>query len=208
MHIPNKQKSKNKRHTILLFLLFSLLSMVVEIVFIQRKSDLSLPETVEIAVCVYGNGLFIRKREADLGSLAYLEVLALTALVRLEIYPENAVRFDHGVLDGADLNIDNIAVDLDNGNVLLMACFHYTGLQFLHFLSATHHGNARIVDHADQITAMFANIKFLITHNKILQFVFNFLLIVIRFVTVFCLYFYYTRFSEKFRDFVTLFADC
>ena len=171
------------------------------------ESNISLPETVEIAVSVYGDGLFVCESEAYDGRFAYLEILALTALVRLEIYPENAVFRDHGMFYGANLNVYDIAVDLDDGNMLFVACFHHTGLKLLHFLSAAHHGDARVVDHTDQIAAMLANIKFLVTHYKILRFVFIFI-DCFRFVTVFCLYFYYTHFSEKFRDFVTLFADC
>jgi hypothetical protein len=119
---------------------------------------------VEIAVSVYGNGLFIRKREAYDGRFADLEILALTALVRLEIYPKNAVFRDHGMFHRANLNVYDIAVDLYDGNMLFVACFHHTGLQFRHFLSAAHQGYSRIVDHTYQIAAMLANVKFLITH--------------------------------------------
>jgi hypothetical protein len=45
-----------------------------------------------------------------------------------------------------------------------VACFHHTGFQLLHFLSAAHQGYSRIVDHTYQIAAMLANVKFLITH--------------------------------------------
>ena len=171
------------------------------------ESNISLPETVEIAVRVYGEGLFIFEGETYDGRFAYLKVLTLTALIRLEIHPENAVFRKHGMFYGADRYVDDVAFHLYGGDMLFVACFHHTGFQLLHFLSAAHQGYSRIVDHAYQIAAMFANIKFLITHHKILRFVFYFKLIVIRFVTVFCLYFYYALFSEKFCDFVTLFAD-
>jgi hypothetical protein len=129
---------------------------------------------VEIAVSVYGNGLFVCEREADDGGFAYFKILALTALVRLEIHPKNAVFRNHGMFHGANLNVYDIAVDLYDGNMLFVACFHHTGFQLYHLLTAAHHGDACIVDHADQIAAMFANIKFLITHNKILRVIFYF----------------------------------
>jgi hypothetical protein len=51
--------------------------------------------------------------------------------------------------------------------MLFMACFHHTGLKLGHFLTAAHHGNARIVDQTDQISAMLANVKLIvIAHNS------------------------------------------
>jgi hypothetical protein len=72
------------------------------------------------------------------------------------------------MLNRTDRNRHGIALYLYNGNMLLVACFHNTGLKLGHFLSAAHHGNARIVDHADQVSAMLTNIEFVvITHDKI-----------------------------------------
>ena len=50
-----------------------------------------LPQTVEIAVSIYGNGLVIAQAEGHVGLFAGLEVLALTAFFGLDIDPFDVV---------------------------------------------------------------------------------------------------------------------
>ena len=53
----------------------------------QTELYFRLPQTVEIAVSIYGNGLVIAQAEGYIGLFAGLEVLALTVVFGLDIEP-------------------------------------------------------------------------------------------------------------------------
>ena len=53
----------------------------------QIKLDFGLPQTMEIAVGIYGDGLVIAQIEGNVWLFAGLEVLALTAVFGLNIDP-------------------------------------------------------------------------------------------------------------------------
>ena len=132
----------------------------------HRLAHLCHPKTVKIAVCIDCEGLFIRQRKGSDGGFTYLKASAMSALIGQKIYPEYAVLLGHRMLNLTDVHDYRVTGNRSNRDMLLVACFNDTCLKLCHFSSAAHHGNACIVDHSDQIAAMLANIKLVITHNK------------------------------------------
>jgi len=127
---------------------------------IERLSDLCLPQTVKIAVSIYGNGLFVAQKEGDMRSVLGFEVLAVTAVLGLEIDPLDIVDIHHGVVHGAHIDGDNTVFHGDNGEMFLAAGFHGVGFQDLHGLTAADHGHAGVVDEFNFISAVAADGKF------------------------------------------------
>ena len=120
---------------------------------------------MEIAVSVNCHGSFIAERKAYGRLTADRKALALTASIGLEIYPSNMMLFEHRMSNRADGYLNDIAVLFYNGNMLFMACFHGTGLKQGHFLTATHHRNTRVMNYADNVATVLANVKSDFTHN-------------------------------------------
>jgi hypothetical protein len=126
---------------------------------------------VQVAVSVNGNGGLISECKGYLGCTCYVQALALSAAVGLQIDPRDVVLLAHGVGYGTDVNTYGVALNGNYGNVLLVAGFNNACLELGHFLSAAHHGNSTVVDHTNNIAAMFANVKLVFTHNNVLLFI-------------------------------------
>ena len=134
------------------------------------RSKLLLPQAVEIAVRVYRDGLFVGESKDGFGSLADLEVLAVESLVALESHPKDAVLLCHGVLDRSDRYLDEVALDLRYGDVLLVACLDYAGHELSHLLAATHYRHAVIFYLFNYVSAVLTYKKFnVVFHYFILQ---------------------------------------
>ena len=121
---------------------------------------------MEVAVGVSRKRLFISEGKGHNGRLADRQALALTALVGLEIDPKDAMLLGHRMLHAANGHGNGIPFNGNDGNMLFVAGLYHTGLQLGHFFAAAHHGNTCIVDHADQISAMLANIKLVVIAHK------------------------------------------
>lgn len=128
--------------------------------------DLAHPKTVQIAVSVNGKGSFVGKSKGDRRDIADRQTLSLTAAIGLEVDPKDRMLLGHRVRYRTDRNGDGVALDRNDGKMLLLACFDCVWDELRHFLTAAHHRNARIVHHTDQITAMLTNIKLIIAHKK------------------------------------------
>ena len=66
----------------------------------------------------------------------------------------------HGVIHTADIDIDGTVLHGDHRNVLFGAGFLSVGGQGMHLFTATDHGDAGIMDHANQVTAVRADVEF------------------------------------------------
>ena len=135
------------------------------------KSDLEigLPQSVQVAVCVDSDRLFIRSQsKGHGGSRAGLQVFALTTGGGLQIDPGDIVLRNHGVLNGADLNSDEIAFDAGNGDMLLHTALNGSGNQLSHFLAAAYNRDTGVLDFTDNVTTVFTDKEFTFTHLNFL----------------------------------------
>ena len=80
----------------------------------QGRLYFRLPQTVEIAVGIYGHSLVITQAEGHVGLFAGLEILALTAFFGLDIDPLDVVLISHRMIDAANVDMDCAVL---NGNV-------------------------------------------------------------------------------------------
>ena len=84
------------------------------------KDELRFPQAVEVAVGVDRLDLIaLAEREADLRLFAGMQFLTLIALLGLERYPFDVVLRQHGVLHGADLDMDDAVFHRPDRDVLL-----------------------------------------------------------------------------------------
>lgn len=127
--------------------------------------NVCLPESVEIAISVSGNGCFVAEGESNSGFFTGVETFAVTATVCLEIHPSDIMLFCHGVSDRTDGNFDDIIFNCNDGGMLFDACIDRTGDKVLHFFAAAHKGDAGVVDKAYEIFTMFTYIEFAFTHD-------------------------------------------
>ena len=104
----------------------------------------------------------LAESKADLGFLARMQFLALVALLGLERYPFDVVLRQHGVLHGADLDMDDIVFHRPDGDMLLHGGIGGAGNDLPHRLAAADDGNADVLDFGNDITAMLAKIKLLL----------------------------------------------
>ena len=123
---------------------------------------------MQVAVSVNGNGGLVSESEGYFGRAGNVKALALSATVGLQIYPRDVVLLAHRMRYGANVNTYGVALNGNYGNVLLVAGLNNACLELCHFLSAAHHGNSTVVDHTNNIAAMFANVKLVFTHNNVL----------------------------------------
>ena len=100
--------------------------------------------------------------EADLRLLAGMQFLALIALLGLERYPFDVVLRQHGVLYGADLDMDDAVFHRPDRNVLLHGGVGGAGNDLAHRLATADDGNADVLDFGNDITAMLAKVKLLL----------------------------------------------
>ena len=103
----------------------------------------------------------LAESEADLRLLAGMQFLALIALLGLERYPLDVVLRQHGMLHGADLDMDDAVFHSPDRDVLLHGGVGGAGDDLAHRLTATDDGNARVLDLGNDVTAMLANVKLL-----------------------------------------------
>ena len=104
----------------------------------------------------------LAESEADLRLLAGMQFLALIALLGLERYPLDVVLWQHGMLYGADLDMNDAVFHSPDRDVLLHGGVGGTGDDLAHRLTATDDGNARILDLGNDVAAMLANVKLLL----------------------------------------------
>ena len=104
----------------------------------------------------------LAESEADLRLLAGMQFLALIALLGLERYPLDVVLRQHGMLHGADLDMDDAVFHRPDRDVLLHGGVGGAGNDLAHRLTAADDGNARVLDLGNDVTAMLANIKLLL----------------------------------------------
>ena len=108
----------------------------------------------------------LAESEADLGLLAGVQLLALVALLCVEGDPFDVVLRQHGMLHGADLDVDDTVFHRPDGNVLLHGGVGGTGNDFAHRLAAADDGNAAVLDLGNDIAAMLANVKLLLDDDS------------------------------------------
>ena len=127
------------------------------------NDKLRFPQTVEVAVGVDRLDLVaLAERKAGLRLFAGVQLLALVALLGVEGDPLNIVLRQHGMLHGADLDMDDAVFHRPDGNVLFNRRIGRAGDDLAHRLTATDDGNARVLDLGNDVTAMLANVKLLL----------------------------------------------
>ena len=70
---------------------------------------------------------------------------------------------------GTDLNMNDAVFHNDDGKMLFPTGFHRVGDKGFHLFPTAHQGNACIVDHADQVAAVAAEIKLRFHYNSLLD---------------------------------------
>ena len=127
------------------------------------KDESRFPQTMEVAVCVDRlNLITLAECKADLGFFAGMQLLALIALLGLERYPLDVVLRQHGMLHGADLDMDDAVFYCPDRNMLLHGGVGGAGNNLAHRLAAADDGNADVLDFGNDITAMLAKVKLLL----------------------------------------------
>ena len=104
----------------------------------------------------------LAESEADLGLLAGVQLLTLVALLGVERDPLDIVLRQHGMLHGADLDMDDAVFHCPDRDMLLHGRVGRAGDDFAHRLTAADDGNARILDLGNDVAAMLANVKLLL----------------------------------------------
>ena len=121
---------------------------------------------MEIAVCVDRFDLVaLAESEADLRLLARVQFLTLITLFGVEGYPLDVVLRQHGMLHGADLDMDDAVFHSPDRDVLLHGGVGGAGDDLAHRLTATDDGNARVLDLGNDVAAMLANVKLLLNDS-------------------------------------------
>ena len=104
----------------------------------------------------------LAERKADLRLLARVQFLALVALLGVEGHPLDVVLRQHGMLYGADLDMNDAVFHSPDRDVLLHGGVGGAGNDLAHRLTATDDGNARVLDLGNDVAAMLANVKLLL----------------------------------------------
>ena len=118
---------------------------------------------MEVAVCVDRlNLITLAECKADLGLLAGVQLLTLVALLGVERDPLDVVLRQHGMLHGADLDMDDIVFHCPDGDMLLHGGIGGARNDLPHRLAAADDGNADVLDFGNDITAMLAKVKLLL----------------------------------------------
>jgi len=127
------------------------------------KDESRFPQTMEVAIGVDRfDFIALAESEADLRLLAGMQFLALIALLGLERYPLDVVLWQHGMLHGADLDMDDTVFHRPDGDMLLHGSIGGAGNDLAHRLAAADDGNADVLDFGNNITAMLAKVKLLL----------------------------------------------
>jgi len=118
---------------------------------------------VEVAVGVDRfDFIALTEREADLRLFAGMQLLTLIALLGVKGHPLNIVLRQHGMLYGADLDMNDAVFHSPDRDVLLHGGVGGTGDDLAHRLTATDDGNTRVLDLGNDVAAMLANVKLLL----------------------------------------------
>ena len=104
----------------------------------------------------------LAESEADLRLLARVQFLALVALLGVEGHPLNVVLRQHGMLHGADLDMDDAVFHSPDRDVLFHGGVGGAGDDLGHRLTAADDGDAHVLDLGDDVAAMLANVKLLL----------------------------------------------
>ena len=129
--------------------------------FYQKRSR--FPQTVEVAIGVDRfDFIALAESEADLRLFAGMQLLALIALLGVERDPLDIVLRQHGMLHGADLDVDDAVFHSPDRDVLLHGGVGGAGNDLAHRLTAADDGNARVLDLGNDVAAMLANVKLLL----------------------------------------------
>ena len=129
--------------------------------FYQKRSR--FPQAVEVAVGIDRlDFIALAESEADLRLFDGVQFLALVALLGVERDPLDVVLRQHGMLHGADLDMDDAVFHCPDGDMLLHGGVGGAGNDLAHRLTATDDGNARVLDLGNDVAAMLANVKLLL----------------------------------------------
>ena len=129
--------------------------------FYQKRSR--FPQAVEVAVGVDRlDFVALAERKADLRLFARVQFLTLIALLGVERDPLDVVLRQHGMLHGADLDMDDAVFHRPDRNMLLHGGVGGAGNDLAHRLAAADDGNADVLDFGNDITAMLAKVKLLL----------------------------------------------
>ena len=104
----------------------------------------------------------LAESEADLRLFAGMQFLTLIALLGVEGHPLDVVLRQHGMLHGADLDMDDAVFHCPDRDVLLHGGIGGAGNDLAHRLAAADDGNADVLDFGNDITAMLAKVKLLL----------------------------------------------
>ena len=104
----------------------------------------------------------LAESEADLRLFAGMQFLTLIALFGVEGHPLDVVLRQHGMLHGADLDMDDAVFHRPDGDMLLHGGIGGAGNDLAHRLTAADDGNARVLDLGNDVAAMLANVKLLL----------------------------------------------
>ena len=126
---------------------------------------------MEVAVGVDRLDLIaLAESEADLRLFAGMQFLTLIALLGPERYPFDVVLRQHGVLHGADLDMDDAVFHCPDRDVLLHGGVGGAGNDFAHRLAAADDRDACVLNFGNDVTAMLANVTgHLIEQNGMYQ---------------------------------------
>ena len=129
--------------------------------FYQKRSR--FPQAVEVAVGIDRlDFIALAESEADLRLFDGVQFLALVALLGVERDPLDVVLRQHGMLHGADLDMDDAVFHRPDRDVLLHGGVGGAGDDLAHRLTAADDGNARVLDLGNDVAAMLANVKLLL----------------------------------------------
>ena len=134
----------------------------------RYQLKLGEPEAVEVAVGIYAQRLLIAQNEADMGCFTGIELLAVAALVGVQLNPLDPVDFLHGVVDAAYIDVDYAVFYLNIGLMLFAAGLNGVGDKLIHGLTVADGLNTGVIDHLNKITAVGANVKLGLLHNSFL----------------------------------------
>ena len=100
----------------------------------------------------------LAESEADLGLLAGVQLLTLVALLGVERDPLDVVLRQHGMLHGADLDMDDAVFHCPDRDMLLHGRVGRAGDDLAHRLAAADDGHTCVFDLGDDVAAMLTNI--------------------------------------------------
>ena len=127
------------------------------------KDESRFPQTMEVAIGVDRfDFIALAERKTDFRLFAGMQFLALIALLGVEGHPLDVVLRQHGMLHGADLDMDDIVFHRPDGDMLLHGGIGGAGNDLAHRLAAADDGNADVLDFGNDITAMLAKVKLLL----------------------------------------------